>query len=379
MTLLKRFHLAFGPILFLGQTACSDEPGPTPPAEAEGPRYAIGSSVFNADFTSQDFFVTFADELDGGEIDLEGAIPFSGGGTLWGVAGAAEFYVVGAERQTVSKFGFEDGVPVPLGEVGLGGEGVRTLLGEAMVFDGPDRAYLVDPLSAQAIELDLAAMEVVRSIDISSWLDSTQDTFVGFPPVLPRDDEVVLFTHANDFVADTVSLEPSKLVFFDPSNGAFETVDAPCAGLRYATTLDNGDLLFSADPRVASIWAIDDTRSPAPCMVRLAAGSRTPEVEAVDLTSIAGGRPAGGLVPTGDDGLYLRVLDTDQFPLDAGFTARELFGLPAWETWQINLASPNEAAPVDRPLLPGGITFFDVDGTIYESVATPDFASSTLF
>ena len=364
-------------LVFLLATACGDEGdgdavGPTP-------RYAVSTNVFSADLAESTLFIGFVDNLNSGEVDLVDALEISGSGSLWGVDSTGEFYVTSSESVSIRKFAFERGRLTEIGRIGLGGVGVTMLVGAAMVFDGPDRGYLFDVSSGQALELDLRALEIVRSVDLSEWLDASQPTFLGYRFIERGNDELVGVTYATDFVQETVSTV-SQILFFDVATGGFELRPSPCGGIQYGVQTANGDIFFASDPWVASVHAVDETRAPAPCLIRIPAGSRDPAAQTFDLSELTGA-PTGGLIPSGSNSAFVRVLDTESYPLAPTSTGLELFGAPFWQTWEIDLSDPTQLRRVEREpeLLPGGIAWLQVDGEFYENVSTTDFAATTLY
>ena len=214
------------------------------------PRFAVGLRVTSADLGSVSYFIAFTDDLDSGEIDLSGTFEVPGNASLWGVDGVGEFYIVSAESLTITKYRMEEGAPVEVGRLGLG-EQLSFLFTETMLFDGPSRGYLFALISGVALELDLEAMEIVRTLDVATLLDPDEPTFLSYRYVV-RESEIVFSTYATTFQQETFS-QLSQIVFFDPSTGEFDARSAPCGGLVYAMEADNGDLFFSTDTFVAGI------------------------------------------------------------------------------------------------------------------------------
>jgi len=276
----------------------------------------------------------------------------------------------------VVKFRLEEGAPAEQGRLGLAAHGVSVLYGETMVFENEDHGFLFDFNSGQALELDLAEMTILGSQDLGGLLDPAMPTYLGFNRFVADEDEQVGVTYATDIQQEMVS-ETAQIVFLDPSTGTHSAVTSPCGGVQYGAHSASGDLLFASDPWVAAIHAIDPERAPAPCMIRIPRDTHDAAPEVVYLDELTG-RPTGGLIPAGDGMAYLRVLDTDTYPIGPETTAIELFGVPFWETWLIDLDDPTSATKLDRELIAGGITFFEADGGYYENVSAADFSSSML-
>ncbi len=374
---LKRTAVATLGVLAFGLGLGCEDDGDETGIEVGDAEFAIG--LWTVDETNNfqaNLFVVFTDDIDSGSVDLSNALEVGGAGFIHGLAGTGEFYATIRERSEIRKYRVEDGVVRQVGRVLLTDLGVQ-LESEAMVFDGPDRGYLIDPLSAQIVELDLESMTIADTIDASDLRDPTQPTFITINEEVRRGDEVILATYATDLRQETVS-ELSQIIFFNPSTEALERKTAPCGGLAHVTSADNGDIFFASDPWGAGVHGISSAQGPAPCLVRLPAGSRDPDPTPIALNDVTGG-PTGGIIRVDGSSIFVRVLDTENFPITDETTANQLFGLRGWRTFEIDLSQPETASPVSRAnLATGGVTYFEVDGEVYEGDSTEDFGSTTL-
>ena len=354
-----------------GDDESNAEPRPTP-------RYAVATTVIGTSTSDVTAYLAFVETLDEGQVDIAAAFELPGGAKVWGVKGSGEFYVTRPEDLSITKYGLgSDGQPEELGRLGLLGIGVGNLVDEVMAFGGPSRGYLFDLVSARAVELDLDLMEIVGTRDISSWLDATQPTHMGFAPFsIERDGELVGVIYGGDVEQASMS-DVSQIVYLEPTTGEFELFEAPCGGLTYGIKLSNGDIVFSADPWVAGLHAIDASRAPEPCLIRIPAGSRAPDTEVLRLNELTG-KPTGGLIPAGPDTAYLRVLDTDAMPITEETTAYVLYGVPAWQTWEIDLTDYS-VEQLERDPLGGAIVYFNVGEGVFENVSSADFSATTLY
>ncbi|MEM9191161.1 MAG: hypothetical protein AAGF12_18405 [Myxococcota bacterium] len=366
-------------ITALSTAACQDDAGPDPNAiDPSTPTYAVGLRVFDADFSGETGFVGFTEDLTGGALSLDDALEVPGGGQVWGLAGAGEFYVTATERGTMTKYRFAQGQLRQLGRVSFAGEGITRFLDSFVIFDGPDRGYLFDLPSLQAVEVDLETMEIGTLVDLSSLADATLPTFISYGRFLPHDTGLVAASYATDLMEQTVS-PTSNIVFFDPSTGALEVLEAPCGGLLYGAEMSGGDLLFAADPFVAAIHDMAADRAPAPCMVRVSGSTREVVGEPVLLNDLTQA-PTGGLIPTDGESFLVRVLDRTRLP-EGPLAPLEIYGLPAWNTWSLAsspAAGATRATELVREAVPGGIAFFIVDDAVYENSSTLDFGQTTL-
>ena len=372
-------HFASWIACCLGAVGCSsnDSNSNAPPPSNDGPMYAVTGRVYSPDFSQVTSLLWLVRDIDAGEAKLDQAIELPGGASIWGVPQTGVFYVVSSEQLTVSKYRLNNGRPEVQGKLGLGGVGIAALLGENMLFHGPDKGFLFDPKSGQVLELDLAAMQIVRRISLSDVLvagaDNTFFSQNGFYKFGNRFVTSVYGTSAN---YDHVAPE-SKILFFDPTNGTLEVKKAPCGGLLYTVGAPNGDVYFASDPYVASVYLISPDHSPAPCLARLAAGQDALQPSIVALNDVTGA-PSGGLIPGSNGDAYVRVLDRTLYSPAPGATYQSAFSATAWQTWRISLDNTKPAERTDAAPLAGGITVFEVDGQAYENVSTANFATTTL-
>lgn len=339
--------------------------------------YAINVRVFAGDFSNQTSYVALVDDLDRGEASLDDAIELPGSGSLWGEPGAGQLFFVSAENLSVTKYVLRESGRLEQegAEIGLSGAGVTSLIGEAMAFAGGNRGFLFDMVSQQAIEINLAEMRVEAIHGLSALaIESAALTYLGDGGFKPRGDELVGVVYGSNVMFDEVASQ-SKVGFFDPDDGSLEVLEPPCGGLQYSFESENGDWYFSTDPWVAGIHALDDSRSPAPCLVRLPSGTRT-FAEPIALNELTGGI-TGGIIPGAGHTAFVRVLDEAQFPLqdDTGFL--DPFSTSAWNTWRVDLLDLS-ATQLDRAAIAGGIKYADVQGRVYQNESETNFSSTTL-
>lgn len=377
MTLSSSFRaMTLAVVSAFAMSACGDsESEETGPTLMDGPLYALSTQIFGTSFSDVTSYVALVNTLDSGEAVLDNALEIGGGAIAYAPEQGGEFYVVSGETLTVTKYGVDaNGGFEQQGQIGLSGAGVSLVFGESMVFDGPDRGYLFELNSGQILELDLDAMEIEESIDASSLLDAAQPTFVDRQSILVRDGKFVGVAYATDQIQETVS-SVSTYFELDPATNTLDTRAAPCGGLANAVEAGNGDLYLSTEAYTASIHRVDPSRAPAPCMVRLPAGSDVFD-SPIALNDLTDGPTAGIIPSTGTTGL-IRVLPSDVTVTETT-TGLALFSLPAWETWRLTLDSNPTATRLDAPDLAGGIRYYAVGSDAYQNSSEADFSSTQL-
>ncbi|MEM6559649.1 MAG: hypothetical protein AAF219_07005 [Myxococcota bacterium] len=357
-------------------TGCGDDEGEENGAPTDGPLFALSTQIFGgSNFDEVTSFVVLAESLDSGEASLDNALEVGGGAIAYAPDGGSEFYLVSGETLSVTKYGIDaNGSFEQRGRLGLSGAGVSLVFGESMVFEGLNRGFLFELNSGQIIELDLDAMEIANTIDATALLDATQPTFVDRQSILRRDGRFVGVAYATDSIQETVS-SVSTYFEFDPATGVLETRPAPCGGLANTVEADNGDLYLSTEAFTASIHRVDPSRAPAPCMVRLPAGSDTFDAP-IALNDLTGG-PTAGIIPSTETTGLLRVLSADTVVTETT-TGIQLFSTPSWETWRVTLESSPSATEVTAPELAGGIRYYAVGEDAYQNSSLSDFSATEL-
>ncbi|MET0341380.1 MAG: hypothetical protein ABW252_10275 [Polyangiales bacterium] len=366
-----------------GLSGCGDDDGPAEVAGSSGTaaeqpsQFAVCSKVYGTDFSESTSLLWLVNQLEGGALPRQDAVELAGAVTMWGVPGSGEFYVVGAEALTVTKYRVQGSSLQAADRIGLAGAGLTALIGEQMVFVDTHRAFLFDPVSLQALELDLDAMHIVGTLPLPQLeLEGAERTFFSAPGFTRHGDRFVAALYGTTLAYDRVT-PASKLVFFDPATKAVEVKDAPCAGLGYSVAGLDGALHFATDPWVASLSMVSPATGAPSCMVRLPAGSTQPDAQTVSLDALTGG-VTGGLIPGSNGTAYVRVLDRVLFRPSAQPSYNDAYSAEVWQTWKIDLSGRTPAIRVERAPMAGGIRAFDVGSAAYENASTANFASTTL-
>lgn len=164
------------PWLLASLAACSSDATPTDalgePMATEPPAFAIATHIFGSDLAEATTYVLLAEQLDSGVLGLDQGLEIQGRSHIWAPDTSGTFYATNPEELQLTKYVLEaDGRFTSVARVSVAAAGVTTLSGESMIFPDPTRAWLFDLSSAQAVEIDLEAMALGRSVDISALVD----------------------------------------------------------------------------------------------------------------------------------------------------------------------------------------------------------------
>lgn len=347
--------------------------------------YAIMTQVFDPALTDAMSYVLFSESLDTGEeLSLDRSIEVAGRSWLYAPDTSGTFYVAAGEEFALIKYEIDSfGSVKEVDRVSFASTGGTAFNGSQLIFPDAQHAWMVDLSSGQILEILLSSpMQLGRSVDATSLQDPDiqrfPTTYVTVLPQRRRGDVFIGVTYGFSYEGDSFS-EVSKIVLFDTNTGELQSVPAPCGGLSYSMVATDGSIYFLTDPLLAAVHAIDASRAPAPCIARLPPDSFVPDPDPIALTELTGGRPVGGVVPGNGDIAYVRVLNEDLAPITPYATGLGLYGEAAWETWQLDLATLAPAQPLGGAPLAGGITFFEVDGDVYENQSDDGFGATTLF
>ncbi len=349
------------------------------PAPAAGPLYAVSVTSVAQGFDFSTAMIMSVPSLAEGVADPKTGIEVGAGELrIWPGATAGVVFAVLGEEAAIARYELDSsGRLVATGKLGLASVGITTFnSGEAIRVVSEDKAYFLDPASWQAVVFDPSSMSILDTLDLGGLAHTTTGYFAWVPSAL-RGNELVAMTYYLDWQAETVEAL-TRAVFIDTETDEVSVAETTaCGGVGYLTWTDSGDLLGAQDTWSAATYRLG--RGPAPCMARIEAGSHEFdegfEVPALKETTLA----VGGLVPGPGGSMFMRVLDEELAPVDADSSVIGLFSMPAWRTVRLPGDLSGDFEPV-ATLAPtaGGLTWFQVDGTVYVNDSAADYTESTL-
>ena len=317
-------------------------------------------------------------ELESGEeIDsFEDAVEIAGAGTC--VVRGRSVFATSFENPTITRFDEVDGTLVEGQRVSFANFGVTSTLFQP-VFISDTKSYYLDIPSLQVIVWNPRAMETIGAIALESpeLPEGLRQSTVRTTLI---DGSVVLY-NVNLTELDTLAAR-TDFWFIDPDTDevATDTTDQ-CGGLEPAvSTATSGDTYIGAGARVAMEHALGLPESFPPCIVRIRAGSR--EIDrsyTADVNTLAGGLPAGGLIPLGNDRALLYGYDTYSMPINPDLTAGEHVLLENWNLYSWNLGSETPATRIEGISPgPGNVAGLVFDGQAFVLRFSSDLSQTEL-
>lgn len=374
--------------LLLVLSACSDEtadpPHETiPDTEAPlAPAFAIASSVFGDQDAAT--YVSVLGSLDAPSIDIAKASEHAGFATI--AARGGKLFVGDGISPVVTRYLVDDrGTLAKEASFSFGPKGVQSAPLYFNTFVGAEKAYLQHEQNKRVfwnpatMELEGAPAVAVEGLDtdrdglhVISAYDrgiAVRDGYV-FHPYYWTDDNYFAFAPTSQiavFDADDLSL--------------VELLDAPCPGLDFVTSDEEGNLYFS-NWVFAAAGPVLDEDAPPTCAVRIDKGTRTiNEGWTRDLNELVEGRQTAAFRYLGANVGILAAFDADRLEITEATKPSDVTSGNHWRLWQVNL-STGESAPIQiqgAEWIAGGYYAFEIDSRIFLLLPSADYAKTTVY
>jgi len=365
--------------------ACSSDDGaaPAPGAvDTEGPLYALGVRFVTAD-TTVGYIVTVPSIEAGTTWNLDRAIEVGQDAWLSGADGAGEVTLVSSRDPRVTRWRLgSDGalqLDAELTFANLGLARSREARGRTAI-DVGDKAYFMSS-DGQLVIWSPSDMAILGTIPWSLAPNlEPEGIFAG-------DEGRVLMTanlYRNDSADTSIYRDDVHLVEIDPSTDQVisDVVEPRCNNLSAVSRAPNGTSYHSPRAPVASYRVtLGEGHGPKDCSLRImpASNGYDPGFD-VSLSSLVGGRPAGGLFALNDDVAFIRVWHEELAPALAADRSNfeDLMFASAYQWWRWDIgSSAAELVPGQLPTT-GQWDPHQIDGRALVPVIAADFSSTEL-
>ncbi len=342
--------VATGLVLTAACSSSTEEPPPTVPAD--GPLYAIATTIFLPDGESS--VVTLVGDPTGAEeLDTRSGVEVGGSAALFGLDGSSAFALGGSETSFIQRYEvtadgrFEEGK-----RLGLSSQGIDSAfkLPGLVPFLSEDKAYFIDDVTEQIVVWNPVEMTVEKSISLASatregwFLELREQAVVRdnllFIPGRFRDADLGEAGQALALVVDTDTDELVDVL-----------EDDRCGDTTQVVTDASGALYFGSGAVAAVLHALKRPADyPAPCILRILPGERRfdPDFH-VALPGLVEDRPAGRLVAGTEGRAYVLALHAELLDEELG-PSTELWApwdAAAWRWWQIELGASTPGTLVE--------------------------------
>jgi hypothetical protein len=349
--------------------------------------YVVADTVFSPEGDST--ALCFLGSLKGDEapdysrcLEIFGrAVPYQSDGKL---------YVVGGEDATITRYEigadrtFKKGDAISMQQLGVGSSDFAAI---STIIIAPEKAYTFHSNGQQIIVWNPRALEIVKTVDISSLWRTDEGYSFNFESVIRRVRDGKLYVPFEYVNWDDASypVDGGGVAIFNVATDSLDrvVVHDRCAGLTDSLMTGSGDLYFiSSDlAGVRERMGLGDTRKP--CIVRMRAGQDSFDPDYfVNPSTLTGGKITSQLIGGGGTSAYLRAYDEAYGAIDTTTvdTAWESFWTnEASSLWRINLETL-QSQPVST--YPRSIwTYYDyeVDGTVVYVSVKPEYTDAQLW
>lgn len=358
----------------------TEDGGSSGEAPAEDPLYSVGSIV--ADPLSRTLFVQTVRELSG-TLDLSNAIEVPGNARHFAYGGAV--YIGLGEEPTIERYVPDETDALQVdARLSFQQYGI-TSIPPALAFVDDHKAYLIMHDALVAVIFDPTEMLILGEIDLSSlakpdlplqtWFPTAHENRVYFPA--RRVNEI------------SFNIDPLvSVAILDTDNDTLLTVaeDDRCVSATRPIVGEDGNIYVMGDGRNGVVQTVTELRGeevPPTCLLRILAGETTFDPDFfVDVSEITGGRTAATQmwqVPSFPGSAFGKMYYEDEVPADFDVTGPNVWGLPVFKLWKINLGDEVTAAEAEvQPFSTIDFGAVPVDGQLYFGV-TPTSGTTQVY
>lgn len=371
--------MVLGLTLSLCAAACSSS-SDEGPVDRSGttPLYLAATRVWDDTSTTSYFHVLPSIDADT-VVDGSQALEVGGSAKLF-ANGPNEWFAIGSgESPTITRYTLNERGQLERGKaMSLQTYGVQDLW-DTLYFASAEKAYYPDPSSGQLVVWNPSTMTITGTVDLSETVREGYLSHHGLRSIRRGTD--ILFTMSwFDWETNDAVVGETALIALDTETDSIRKVDVDrrCGGITQVVEHPSGDAYFVSSALAAAAHELGRL-STAPCALRVRAGEDSFDADyQIRLSDVAGSGVAGEPMP-GDGGkILLRVADRDQLEVTAESRSWDLTGQAAWRwvSWDVEA---NEAENLDE-LAPStaDVFWFDVDGKLFASESTNDYAETTL-
>lgn len=350
--------------------------GGTVGGEPESPVYVMTSNVWGTDGATG--YLYTLPSLSEGEPNLDNAIELPGGAWLTGRTGEPYVYVSSGEggstitRWEVTVDGeLEKGPTISFAAHGLT-NGIR--FGTAPIVS-PTKAYLLDADNGWVVAWNPSDMKVGKLIELD--LEERDGVPATLTSIVAREDRVFV-TAA--WESDWKWRGGSQVIAIDPATDEIVGTEdeTRCEALSVASRASDGTLYLGPQAYTATARAVLGTEfGTSSCALRiLPASGGLDDAWEVDLSELAGGRPAGAFMFANDDVGFFRVFYQDE----VGATKEnwdDTLAMPAYRWWRWTIGT-DQAEEIPGQDLALEASHYEVAGKMFLGNPSEDWSATTL-
>jgi len=326
-------------------------PEPTTP-NADGPLYAVITQLITAD-TPQSYIV-LTNKLEGNEqLALDKAIELPGRSLGMGISKSGALYVAGDQDATVTRYNLTaNGTLQGVDTVSFAGKGV-TSIGEYQTqfqFASPTKAYYFDGRTSQVIVWNPTEMTVTGSISLPGLAITGATTTFASSPVVARENQIIMPVGWRPSASVGIIKQAGVIVVDTRTDTATLVTDDRCGYVRDGVLGPDGQVYLATEVYGSAVYRVAGGETPEPCLLKFdpVALKFDPDFYK-SLNSFAGGSTVGTILPGPQGTAYVRVLDEQTYPIQAGVHPRLVASAAAWKWTQLKLdtftSTPIETLP----------------------------------
>ncbi|MET0339445.1 MAG: hypothetical protein ABW252_00505 [Polyangiales bacterium] len=359
-------------------------PAPAPPAPASPTgagavpkRFAIGSSVSDAD--SETGYLKFLPslELGGGTVDLRSGREFGGSSDVWALG--KSIYIASGDQPTITRYeGESETTLAARGTVSFASHGISSAAFWNNTFVSPTKAYMANGASNLIVwnpttmtitgQIDVPGLDKRGVLEPKPALADRSSIVYGGKAYLP-----VYWTDEN-YAGRTPD---SVIVVIDTATDAvLSKISVPCTGMDYGTVTEDGRLFFSN--WTGSVGTHLVLKTPPSCFAEV--DPKTDTVRATTLfQDVTGGHQAAAMKYVGKGKFVFTVFDEIRANAAQAVKPGALVGTPNWQLWSFDLAT-KQGKPIEGVDWNSGAVYYaDVGGVTHAMLPGANYENTNVY
>ncbi len=359
---------------------CGDPEPVTPPTDTPsdtGPLYAITTQLITAD-TPQSYVILTNKVAGDGQLALDKAIEVPGRSLGMGIPKSGALFVAGSEAATVTRYDLKNGALEKGQTVSFAGKGV-TSIGEYQTqfhFASATKAYYFDGRTAQVIVWNPTEMTVLNAIAVPGLSIEGATTTFASSPLVVKGDHVFMPVGWRPSVG--ITKKAGVIAVDTRTDTAVLATDDRCGYVRDGVTGPDGQIYFATETYGAAVYRVTGGDTPEPCLLKFdpVALKFDPDFYK-PLSEFADGGTVGTLLPGPQGTAYVRVLDEQVYPINAGVHPRLVASAAAWRWTQITLDTFAATPVTTLPPSTGSSFLYEAEGqTLFTQFAAGSSATT---
>lgn len=355
------------------------EAGDSDAGNGEPPAFLVGTRVWTESELTTSYFHVVPSIERGTEVDLTEAIELPGAAKLYNVEGAGWFAIGSGEAPDITRYTLgANGRIAEQETISLQAYGVDSLWNTLYVVSST-KMYYPDRNGQRLIIINPSSMTIEGEIDLGQTGRTGYLSVYSYGHVT-RGDQLLFSVAWIDWNETDSIIAETGLVVIDTQTDEVSRIDIDerCGGVTQPVVTASGDAYFASSALAGAVYRLGRLAT-EPCALRISAGQdRFDSGYLLKLGELVDRAIVGEPIPGGGESVLLRVFDESLASFEPGALSWELTGQAAWRWVRWDVTTDSVSALDELEPSTSDVLWFEVDGRVYGTETTDDYAETTL-